>query len=116
MLGSNQIKESYRSIPKEQGEFDESNPYEQFYILQKVGLINQAPTINNQKKMGPGPILYYPHFIGFFLQGIKPEVFSLLRSGSIRFALTSLRFFLTGNSAGDRKRPIQKEGGFNERV
>lgn len=30
-------------------------------------------------------------------------------------ALTSLRFFLTGNSAGDRKRPIQKEGGFNER-
>jgi hypothetical protein len=25
------------------------------------------------------------------------------------------RFFLTGNSAGDRKRPIQKEGGFNER-
>jgi hypothetical protein len=28
----------------------------------------------------------------------------------------SLRFFLTGNSAGDRKRPIQKEGGLNERV
>jgi hypothetical protein len=23
--------------------------------------------------------------------------------------------FLTGNSAGDRKRPIQKEGGLNER-
>jgi len=49
--------------------------------------------------MGPGPIL-----------------FALLRSGSFYFALTSLRFFLTGNSAGDRKRPIQKEGGLNEKV
>jgi len=31
-------------------------------------------------------------------------------------ALTSLRFFLTGNSAGDKKRPIQKEGGLNEKL
>jgi hypothetical protein len=32
--------------------------YKQLYILQKVGLINQAPTINNKQKMGPGPILF----------------------------------------------------------
>jgi len=51
-----------------------------------------------------------------FLRGTKPEVFTLLRSGSIHFALTSLRFFLTGNSAADRKRPIQKEGGLNEKL
>ena len=57
--------------------------------------MNQAPTINQNQIMGPGPILL---------------------TGSICMALTSLRFFLTGNSAGDRKRPIQKEGGLNERV
>jgi hypothetical protein len=64
------------------------------------------------------------HFIDWkFLRGIKPEVFTLLRSGSFRFAQTrkyslcidTLRFFLTVNSAGDRKRPIQKEGGLYER-
>jgi len=27
------------------GGFDESNPCKQLYIMQKVGLINQAPTI-----------------------------------------------------------------------
>jgi len=58
-----------------------------------VGLINQAPT-RMQQIMGTGPILL---------------------TGSICVASTSLRFFLTGNSAGDKKRPIQKEGGLNEK-
>ncbi len=44
------------------------------------------------------------------------EIFAWHKTESIYFALTSLRFFLTGNSAGDRKRPIQKEGGLNERA
>jgi len=39
----------------------------------------------------------------------------ILLTGSICVASTSLRFFLTGNSAGDKKRPIQKEGGLNEK-
>jgi hypothetical protein len=41
------------------------------------------------------------------LRGTKPEAFAWHRHPT--------RFFLTVNSAGDRKRPIQKEGGLNER-
>ena len=40
----NKLNPYNKLTPYKQGGFDESNPYQQFYILQKVGLINQAPT------------------------------------------------------------------------
>ncbi len=45
----------------------------------------------------------------------KPDIFTWQKTGHYYVGLTPARFFLTGNSAGDRKRPIQKEGGLNER-
>jgi len=51
----------------------------------------------------------WPHFIDRkYLHGIDTR----MNNGAWP---QFIRFFLTGNSAGDRKRPIQKEGGLNER-
>jgi len=60
------------------------------------------------QEMGTGPIL-----LTKYLHGIDTRTIFLERKWGL--APFYLRFFLTGNSAGDKKRPIQKEGGFNAR-